>query len=220
MHQTVIGLEALKQFEMADEYPDVVIGCVGGGSNFAGFAFPFLREKLQSGKDTRFVAVEPTACPTLTKGAYTFDYGDTARMAPIVKMHTLGHTFVPPGIHAGGLRYHGMAPHICALHDHGLIEALAVNQIETFDAAMQFIRTEGIVPAPESAHAIRVAIDEALRCREEGKEEVIAFNLSGHGQFDLTAYDAFLKGNLEDYEYPKEHIELAMQELPEVAMKG
>jgi tryptophan synthase beta chain len=219
MHQTVIGLEALKQFEMADEYPDVVIGCVGGGSNFAGFAFPFLREKLQSGKDTRFVAVEPMACPTITKGTYTFDYGDTARMAPIVKMHTLGHTFVPPGIHAGGLRYHGMAPHICALYDHGVIEALAVNQIETFEAALQFIRTEGIVPAPESAHAIRAAIDEALRCREEGKEEVIAFNLSGHGHFDLTAYDAFFKGNLEDYEYPTEHIELAMQQLPEVSIQ-
>jgi tryptophan synthase beta chain len=216
MHQTVIGQEALKQFEKADEYPDVVIGCAGGGSNFAGLAFPFVRENLRNGKRTRIVAVEPTACPTLTKGTYTFDYGDTAEMAPIVKMHTLGHSFVPPGIHAGGLRYHGMAPHVCALYEAGEIEAVAVGQVETFEAAVIFARAEGILPAPESSHAIRVALDEALRCKREGSEEVIVFNLSGHGHFDLTAYDSYLKGELVNYEYPQEKIEAAMASLPEV----
>ncbi|MGD8622496.1 MAG: TrpB-like pyridoxal phosphate-dependent enzyme [Anaerolineales bacterium] len=216
MHQTVIGKEALKQFDKADEYPDVVIGCVGGGSNFAGLAFPFIRENLRDGKRTRIVAVEPTACPTLTKGTYTFDYGDTAQMAPIVKMHTLGHSFVPPGIHAGGLRYHGMAPHICALYDAGEIEAIAVGQLETFEAALTFARAEGILPAPESSHAIRVAIDEALRCKEEGSEQVIVFNLSGHGHFDLSAYDSYMKGELVNYDYPEENIEAAMATLPEV----
>lgn len=216
MHQTVIGQEALKQFEKADEYPDVVIGCAGGGSNFAGLAFPFVRENLRNGKHTRLVAVEPTACPTLTKGTYTFDYGDTAEMAPIVKMHTLGHTFVPPGIHAGGLRYHGMAPHVCALYEAGEIEAIAVGQVETFEAALTFARAEGILPAPESSHAIRVALDEALRCKRDGSEEVIVFNLSGHGHFDLTAYDSYLKGELVNYEYPQEKIEAAMASLPQV----
>jgi tryptophan synthase beta chain len=216
MHQTVIGLEALKQFELAGEYPDVVIGCVGGGSNFAGFAFPFLHQNFTAGRKTRVVAVEPTACPTLTKGAYTYDYGDTAAMAPIVKMHTLGHTFIPAGIHAGGLRYHGMAPHVSALCNHGDIEAVAVNQLPTFQAAVDFARTEGILPAPESAHAIRVAIDEALRCKQEGTSRVIAFNLSGHGHFDLGAYDAYLHGQLVDYEYPAENIAEAMQHLPQV----
>jgi tryptophan synthase beta chain len=218
MHQTVIGLEALKQFEIAGEYPDVVIGCVGGGSNFSGFAFPFVREKLTAGRVTRFVAVEPTACPSLTRGRYTFDYGDTAETAPIVKMHTLGHTFVPPGIHAGGLRYHGMAPHVCALYAHGDIEAVAVGQLATFAAAVQFARSEGILPAPESAHAIRVAIDEALQCKREGTRRVIAFNLSGHGHFDLGAYDAYLHGRLEDYAYPEDKIEEAMQFLPQVSV--
>jgi tryptophan synthase beta chain len=216
MHQTVVGQEALKQFEMAGEYPDMVIGCVGGGSNFSGFVFPFLHQNFTAGKKTRVIAVEPTACPTLTKGRYTFDYGDTAEMAPIVKMHTLGHTFVPPGIHAGGLRYHGMAPHVCALYDHGDIEAVAVKQIPTFQAAVQFARAEGILPAPESAHAIRVVIDEALKAKVEGKKRVIGFNLSGHGHFDLGAYDAFLQGKLEDYEYPTELVEQAMTHLPEV----
>jgi tryptophan synthase beta chain len=216
MHQTVVGQEALKQFEMAGEYPDMVIGCVGGGSNFSGFVFPFLHQNFTAGKKTRVIAVEPTACPTLTKGRYTFDYGDTAAMAPIVKMHTLGHTFVPPGIHAGGLRYHGMAPHVCALYDHGDIEAVAVKQIPTFQAAVQFARAEGILPAPESAHAIRVAIDEALKAKAEGKKRVIGFNLSGHGHFDLGAYDAFLHGKLEDYEYPEALVEQAMTHLPEV----
>jgi tryptophan synthase beta chain len=216
MHQTVIGLEALKQFELAGEYPDVVIGCIGGGSNFSGFAFPFLYQNFTAGKSTRFVAVEPTACPTLTKGQYTFDYGDTAEMAPIVKMHTLGHSFLPPGIHAGGLRYHGMAPHISALYDHGDIEAIAVDQVDTFEAAITFARSEGILPAPESSHAIRGAIIEALKAKESGEQKVIAFNLSGHGHFDLSAYDAYLKGQLERYEYPAHKVKEAMQSLPKV----
>ncbi|OGO15983.1 MAG: TrpB-like pyridoxal-phosphate dependent enzyme [Chloroflexi bacterium RBG_16_48_8] len=217
MHQSVIGLEALKQFEMADEYPDIVIGCVGGGSNFAGFAFPFLHKKFTEGKATRFIAVEPTACPTLTKGPYTFDYGDTAKSAPIVKMHTLGHTFVPPGIHAGGLRYHGMAPHISALCHHGAIEAVALNQLSTFKAAVLFAQAEGIIPAPETAHAIKAAIDEALKCKEEGTKKVIAFNFSGHGLLDLAAYDAYLQDELVDYAYPDELIQETTKDLPQVS---
>ncbi len=216
MHQSVIGLETLKQFEMADEYPDIVIGCVGGGSNFAGLAFPFLHEKFADGKDTRFIAVEPTACPTLTKGLYAFDYGDSAKTAPIVKMHTLGHSFIPAGIHAGGLRYHGMAPHICALYENGDLEAVAVHQLGTFKAAIEFARTEGIIPAPETAHAVKVTIDEALKCKEEGTSKVIVFNFSGHGFLDLAAYDAYLKDELVDYEYPADKIEEAIKDLPEV----
>ncbi len=218
MHQTVIGLEALKQMELAGEYPDIVIGCVGGGSNFAGFAFPFLHQNFTAGKNTRVIAVEPTACPTLTKGKYTFDYGDTARMAPIVKMHTLGHSFVPPGIHAGGLRYHGMAPHVSALYDNGDIEAVAVDQVSSFGAASIFARAEGIIPAPESSHAICAALNEAARCKEEGVSRVIAFNLSGHGIFDLSAYDAYMKGQLQAYAYPEEMVRQAMEALPEVAL--
>ena len=218
MHQTVVGLEAIKQFEMAGEYPDVVVGCIGGGSNFAGFTFPFLHQNFTNGKNTRVVAAEPMACPTLTKGLYTFDYGDTAAMAPIVKMHTLGHTFVPAGIHAGGLRYHGMAPHICALYDNGDIEAVALHQTATFEAAVQFAQAEGIIPAPETAHAIKATIDEALKCKESGEAKVIAFNLSGHGHFDLGAYDAYLKNDLEDYEYPDEAVREAMTHLPEVSL--
>ena len=220
MHQTVIGEESLKQMDMAGEYPDVVISCVGGGSNFAGIAYPFLRENLKNGKRTRLLAVEPTAAPSLTKGIYTFDYGDTARMAPIVKMHTLGHSFVPPAIHAGGLRYHGMAPGLCALYDAGHIEAIAVPQKATFDAAIQFARAEGIVPAPESAHGIRAAIDEALDARAKGEKRVILFNLSGHGHFDLGAYESYLTGKLEDYEYPEEAVKEAMRKLPEVSFPG
>lgn len=216
MHQTVIGEEALKQMDLAGEYPDVVIGCVGGGSNFAGIAYPFLRQNLREGKRTRLLAVEPTATPSLTRGLYTFDYGDSARLAPIVKMHTLGHDFVPAPIHAGGLRYHGMAPSLCALFDAGYIEAVAIPQLPTFDAAVQFARSEGIVPAPESAHAIRVAIDEALDAKEKGEKRVILFNLSGHGHFDLSAYESYLNGELEDYEYPREAIEKAMLTLPKV----
>ncbi len=218
MHQTVIGEEALKQMDMAGEYPDVVIGCVGGGSNFAGLAYPFLRQNLRDGQRTRLVAVEPTATPSLTKGVYAFDYGDTAQMAPIVKMYTLGHTFMPPGIHAGGLRYHGMAPSLSALYDAGYIEAVAVPQVATFEAAMLFTRTEGILPAPESAHAIRAAIDEALDAKARGEKRVILFNLSGHGHFDMMAYQQYLAGKLEDYEYPSERVFESMQHLPKVEM--
>jgi tryptophan synthase beta chain len=216
LHQSVIGEEALKQMDMAGEYPDVVIGCVGGGSNFAGLAYPFLRQNLLDGQRARLLAVEPTATPSLTKGIYTFDYGDTAKMAPIVKMHTLGHDFVPPPIHAGGLRYHGMAPSICALYDAGHIEAKAVPQLETFEAAVQFAHTEGIIPAPESAHAIRAAIDEALDAKEKGEKRVILFNLSGHGNFDMTSYQAYLSGKLENYEYPAEAIAASLEKLPKV----
>jgi len=216
MHQTVVGEEALKQMEMAGEYPDVIIGCVGGGSNYAGLAYPFLRQNLKGGKRTRFIAVEPTATPSITKGAYAFDYGDTAKMAPIVKMYTLGHSFVPPSIHAGGLRYHGMAPSMSAFCKAGLMEAIAVPQLTTFEAAVQFARAEGIVPAPETAHAIRVAIDEALDAKEKGEKRVILFNFSGHGHFDLSAYQAYLSGKLEDYAYPAEEIQAAMKDLPQV----
>lgn len=217
-HQSIIGEEALKQMDMAGEYPDVVIGCVGGGSNFAGIAYPFLRQNLKDGQRTRLVAVEPTATPSITKGAYTFDYGDTAKMAPIVKMHTLGHEFVPPAIHAGGLRYHGMAPSLSAFCDAGLIEAVSVKQRATFEAAVSFAKTEGIIPAPETSHAVRVAIDEALDAKEKGEKRTILFNLSGHGHFDLAAYEAYMGEELEDFEYPAEAVEAAMENLPKVKM--
>lgn len=216
LHQTVIGEEALKQMDLAGEYPDVVIGCVGGGSNFSGLAFPFLRENLCGGKNTRLVAVEPAAAPSLTRGLYTFDYGDTARMAPVVKMHTLGHDFTPPAIHAGGLRYHGMAPTLSALYNAGHIQAVAVKQLPTFEAAVIFARAEGILPAPESAHAIRVAIDEALEAKEKEEKRIILFNLSGHGHFDLSAYNAYLSGTLEDFDYPEEAIANIAAHLPKV----
>jgi tryptophan synthase beta chain len=215
MHQSVIGQECIKQMEMADEYPDVVIGCVGGGSNFGGCAFPFVHKNLTEGRKTRLVAVEPKATPTLTKGLYVYDYGDTAMMAPILKMFTLGHDFIPAPIHAGGLRYHGMAPQICMLYEAGYIEAVAVPQIETFTAAIQFAQTEGIVPAPESAHAIRAAIDEALDAKEKGEARVILFNLSGHGLLDLAAYDSYLQGNLVDDTLEITHEEIQAN-LPEV----
>ncbi|MBG0784183.1 MAG: TrpB-like pyridoxal phosphate-dependent enzyme [Anaerolineaceae bacterium] len=198
LHQSVIGQECLKQMDLAGEYPDVVIGCVGGGSNFGGIAFPFLRENLTGGRQTRLLAVEPKATPSLTKGVYAFDYGDTAKMAPVVKMYTLGHDFVPAPIHAGGLRYHGMSPQICALYDAGYIEAISVPQLPTFEAAILFAQAEGTIPAPESAHAIRAAIDEALDAKEKGEERVILFNLSGHGLLDLSAYDAYNQGLLVD----------------------
>ena len=216
MHQTVIGQEAMAQMELAGEEPDVVIGCVGGGSNFAGLAFPFLRRTLREGARTRFLAVEPTACPSLTKGVYAYDYGDTAKMAPVVKMYTLGHTFVPAGIHAGGLRYHGMAPLLSVLAKAGYIEAVAYPQNTVFAAAVQFARSEGIVPAPETAHAVRAAIDQALQCKQTGVRKVILFNLSGHGHFDLAAYDAYLGGGLEDYEYPASEVARTLQDLPVV----
>jgi tryptophan synthase beta chain len=218
MHQTVIGEEALKQMDMAGEYPDVVIGCVGGGSNFAGIAYPFLRENLKEGQRTRLVAVEPTATPSITRGAYAFDYGDTAKMAPVVKMYTLGHSFVPPSIHAGGLRYHGMAPSLSAFCNAGLIDAVSVPQLSTFEAAVQFAQAEGIIPAPETAHAIRVAIDEALDAKQKGEKRVILFNFSGHGHFDLTAYQAYLGGKLQNYAHPAEAIADAMKDLPQVAL--
>lgn len=218
MHQSVIGEESLKQMDLAGEYPDVVIGCVGGGSNFAGIAYPFLRENLRNGQRTRLLAVEPSATPSLTKGVYAFDYGDTARMAPIVKMHTLGHDFVPPPIHAGGLRYHGMAPSICSLYDAGYIQAVAVSQLETFQAAVDFAKSEGIIPAPESAHAIRAAIDEALEAKAREEKRVILFNLSGHGNLDLTAYQTYLSGKLVDYTYPDVEIKRSMQNLPKVGI--
>ena len=218
MHQTVNGLEALQQMEMAGEYPDMVIGCIGGGSNFAGFAYPFLWKKFTEGKAIRVIAVEPASCPSVTHGRYAFDYGDTAATGPVIKMHTLGHTFVPPGIHAGGLRYHGMAPSISALVEHGDIEARAVHQVATFEAAVQFSKSEGILAAPESAHAIRAAIDEALKCKETGEKKVIAFNLSGHGHFDMGAYEQYHQGTLQDFAYPQEAIERAMADLPAVAM--
>jgi tryptophan synthase beta chain len=217
MHQTVIGQEAIEQMQMAGEEPDVVIGCVGGGSNFAGLAFPFMRTRLVEGASTRFVAAEPTSCPTLTKGTYTYDFGDTIGLTPLVKMDTLGHTFVPPAIHAGGLRYHGMAPLISQLHREGHIEAVAHPQLAVFDAAVQFSESEGIVPAPESAHAVRSAIDEALEAKERGEERVILFNLSGHGMLDLGAYERYFAGELEDYEYPEERIEEALKSVPAVA---
>ncbi len=216
LHQTVIGEESLKQMDLANEYPDVVIGCVGGGSNFSGIAFPFLRENLRSGQRTRLVAVEPAATPSLTRGIYAFDYGDTARMAPVVKMHTLGHDFIPPSIHAGGLRYHGMAPALSALVDAGLVEAVAVRQLETFEAARLFAHTEGLVPAPESAHAIRAAIDEALQAKAQGEKRVILFNLSGHGNFDLAAYNAFNSGALENDDLSEEDIANIPDRLPQV----
>ncbi len=218
LHQTVIGEEALKQMEMAGEYPDVVIGCVGGGSNFAGIAFPFLRENLRNGQRTRLLAVEPTATPSLTRGIYTFDYGDTAKMAPVVKMHTLGHDFMPSPIHAGGLRYHGMAPALSALFDAGLVDAVAVRQKDVFEAAVLFTQTEGTLPAPESAHAIRTAIDEALEAKLLGEKRIILFNLSGHGNFDLSAYNAYNSGILEDHDIPEEAIATISQRVPQVVM--
>jgi tryptophan synthase beta chain len=218
LHQTVIGQEALAQMEKAGEYPDVVIGCVGGGSNFAGLAFPFVGQNRRGGRRTRIVAAEPTACPTLTRGRYAYDLGDTVGLTPLVKMYTLGHTFVPPAIHAGGLRYHGDAPLVCQLVHEGLIEAVAHPQLRTFEAGVQFARSEGILPAPEANHAVRSAIDEALKAREAGERRVILFNLSGHGHFDMGAYDAYFAGQLEDYEYPEAAIEEALKHLPKVGV--
>jgi tryptophan synthase beta chain len=217
LHQTVVGLETRKQLEKAGDYPDILVGCVGGGSNFAGFFLPFLKEKLE-GKPLRMVCAESMACPSLTKGLYAYDYGDTAGVAPIAKMDTLGHTFVPAPIHAGGLRYHGMAPMISALYEKGLVEAVAFYQNSVFEAALDFAQAEGFIPAPESAHAIKAVMDEALKCREAGESKVIAFNFSGHGHFDLGAYETYLAGQLEDYEYPDEKVKEALKDLPKVAV--
>ena len=198
LHQSVIGIEAIKQMEMAGEDPDVIIGCAGGGSNFAGIAFPFIQRKIKEGRKYRIIAVEPESCPSLTKGELRYDFGDTAETTPLMMMHTLGHNFMPPSIHAGGLRYHGMAPMVSHCKKLGLIDAVAVPQIKVFKAAVQFARTEGIVPAPESSHAISVAIDEAIKCREENKKKVIVFNLSGNGLLDLAAYDTYLSGKMHE----------------------
>jgi len=215
LHQTVIGLEAKKQLEIIDEYPDVIFACCGGGSNFAGISFPFIMDKFKGSK-VRAVAVEPTACPTLTKGIYAYDYGDTAKMAPIAKMYTLGHDFMPAGIHAGGLRYHGDSALVSQLYHEGYIEAKAYGQKSVFDAAVMFARTEGIIPAPESSHAIRAAIDEALLAKEAGEEKVILFCLSGHGYFDMTSYDMYFSEQLEDVEYSQEEVEKCIKKLPQV----
>ncbi|HXV22204.1 MAG TPA: TrpB-like pyridoxal phosphate-dependent enzyme [Desulfuromonadales bacterium] len=215
LHQTVIGIEAREQLAIAGDYPDVVIGCHGGGSNFAGIGFPFVADKA-NGKNVRVLAIEPASCPTLTRGVYAFDYGDTAKMAPVAKMYTLGHDFMPPGIHAGGLRYHGASPLVSQLVHAGIVEARAVHQLACFEAAVLFSRSEGIIPAPESSHAIRGAIDEALLAKEEGKEKTILFNLSGHGHVDMTAYDDFFAGKLTDYEYPAEAIKESLAHLPKV----
>jgi tryptophan synthase beta chain len=216
LHQTVIGQECKKQLEQAGDYPDMVIGCVGGGSSFAGIAFPFIYDRLTQDRDIQFIAVEPEACPSITRGAFTYDFGDTAQMTPLIKMYTLGHTFVPPPIHSGGLRYHGMSPLISHLCDAGIVEARAVYQQAIFEAAMLFARTEGILPAPEPTHAIKVTIDEALKCKESGESKVILFNLCGHGHFDLFAYEAHLSGRLEDYAYPQADIEKAIAGLPQL----
>ncbi|HEY1568430.1 MAG TPA: TrpB-like pyridoxal phosphate-dependent enzyme [Solirubrobacteraceae bacterium] len=214
LHQTVIGQEAIAQMEMAGEYPDIVVGCVGGGSNFGGLAFPFLRQVIRDGARTRFVAAEPAACPTLTRGIYAYDFGDTAGLTPLMPMYTLGHDFVPPPVHAGGLRYHGDAPLVCALVKAGMVAPRAYRQNETFDAAVRFARTEGIIPAPEPAHAIRAVIEEAEAAREAGEERVILFGLCGHGHFDLSAYDAYLAGQLEDPEFSQDELNRALSALP------
>ena len=216
MHQTIIGLESIRQLEMADTYPDVVVGCTGGGSNFAGIAFPFIGQGLRGGKMPRIVAVEPAACPSLTRGKYAYDFGDTGHMTPLTKMHTLGSSFTPPGFHAGGLRYHGMAPLVSHLKELNLIEAVAYTQVECFAAGVQFARTEGIVPAPEANHAVKGAIEEALRCKREGRSETILFNLCGHGHFDMTAYQKYFAGELTDESYDEKELAMALAGLPSV----
>jgi tryptophan synthase beta chain len=216
LHQTVVGQEALKQLEMAGDYPDIIVGCTGGGSNFAGITFPFIGAKLRGERDVRIVAVEPASCPSLTKGMYAYDFGDTSMMTPLVKMHTLGHTFVPEGIHAGGLRYHGMAPLVSHLVELGHVEPRAETQLRCFEAGIQFARAEGIIPAPEATHAVRAAIDEALLCKQAGESKVILFNLCGHGHFDMQAYSDYMAGKLEDHEYSTEEVAMALAGLPSV----
>jgi tryptophan synthase beta chain len=218
LHQTVIGEEAIAQLEMAGDYPDIVVGCTGGGSNFAGIAFPFIGAGLRGGKQPRVIACEPSACPSLTRGRYAYDFGDTGHLTPLVKMHTLGSTFVPPGFHAGGLRYHGMAPLVSLLLELGLIEARAYGQTGCFEAGLTFARSEGVLPAPEANHAVKGAIDEALRCREEGRSRTILFNLCGHGHFDMQAYSDYLSGKLEDRDYDASALASALAGLPEVAV--
>jgi tryptophan synthase beta chain len=215
LHQTVIGSEAIKQLEMAGEMPDVVIGCVGGGSNFAGVAYPFLRKRLRDGDEIRFVGAEPAACPTLTRGRYAYDFGDTVGMTPLMPMYTLGHDSVPPPVHAGGLRYHGDAPSLSALVKEGLVEAVAIKQNDAFESAVRFARCEGIIPAPEPAHAIRAVFDEAEAAKQAGEERVILFNLCGHGHLDLSAYQAYLAGELSDVEFPQSELDAALEHLPD-----
>ncbi len=217
LHQTVIGLEAMEQMAMAGDEPDVVLGCTGGGSNFAGLAMPYVGRKIKGQYHARVVAVEPAACPSLTKGRFTYDFGDTGHLTPLVKMHTLGSTFVPPGIHAGGLRYHGMAPLVSHVMDLGLMEAITVHQLDAFAAGIQFARSEGIIPAPEANHAVAGAVREALRAKEEGKPRTILFSLSGHGHFDMQSYIDYQAGKLENYEYPAEEIAMALAGLPTVS---
>lgn len=218
LHQTVIGLEARQQMEMADDYPDILIACAGGGSNAAGLIFPFLKDKLDGSRpDMRAVFVESTACPSMTRGKYAYDWGDTAKTGPVAKMHTVGHSFIPAPVHAGGLRYHGMAPSICALLDQGVVEARAYHQNAVLGAAESFARAEGLIVAPETAHAIKAVYDEAMRCKESGEAKTILFNASGHGHFDLAAYDAFHRGELPDYELEQEKLERALSELPQIA---
>lgn len=214
LHQTIIGQEAKKQFEIAGDKPDILIACVGGGSNFGGFTFPFIGEMLRKEANYRVIAVEPAACPSLTKGVYAYDFGDTAHLTPLIKMHTLGSTFIPPKIHAGGLRYHGMAPTVSYLKEKGFIEATAVEQNDCFQAGLIFAKTEGIIPAPESNHAVRVAIDEAIKCKEKGESKVIAFNLSGHGNFDLQAYEDYLSNKLNNNKLDEKLLDLSMEKLP------
>jgi tryptophan synthase beta chain len=216
LHQTVVGQEAMAQLEMAGDYPDIVVGCTGGGSNFAGIAFPFLGAQLRGGKKVKIIAVEPAACPSLTRGKYAYDFGDTGHLTPLVKMHTLGSTFTPPGFHAGGLRYHGMAPIVSHIKQLGLIDAIAYHQITCFDAGVMFARAEGILPAPEANHAVKGAIDEALKCREEGKSRVILFNLCGHGHFDMQAYMDYFAGKLTDQVYDEKELAMALAGLPSV----
>jgi tryptophan synthase beta chain len=217
LHQTVVGLEAKQALEEIGDYPDIIVGCVGGGSNFAGLYLPFIKDKIDGKKpDLRVINVEPYSCPTLTKGPYTYDFGDEAGLTPLLKMYTLGHGFIPPPVHAGGLRYHGMAPIICHLLNLGLVEARAVHQLETFEAGVMFAQNEGIIAAPETDHAIRVTIDEALACKESGEAKTILFNNSGHGHFDMASYEAYLAGKLEDYEYPQHKIEEALKAVPKV----
>jgi tryptophan synthase beta chain len=215
LHQTVIGQETIAQMEMAGDEPDVVIACVGGGSNFGGLVFPWLRRVLRDGAKTRFLAAEPAACPTLTRGVYAYDFGDTAGLTPLMPMYTLGHDFVPPPVHAGGLRYHGDSPIVCALVRHGLVEARAYRQNESFAAAVRFARVEGIIPAPEPTHALRAVVEEAEAAREAGEERVILFGLCGHGNFDMAAYDAYLGGTMEDPEFSEADLEAALAKLPE-----
>jgi len=218
LHQTIIGLETKKQLEMAGDYPDIIVGCIGGGSNFAGMYLPFVKDKIDGErKDLRVINVEPASCPTVTKGLYAYDFGDEAGMTPLLRMYTLGHEFMPPPVHAGGLRYHGMAPIICHLHKLGLVEAQAVHQLATFEAGVTFARNEGIISAPETDHAIRVTIEEALKCRMSGEAKTILLAHSGHGHVDMAAYDAYLAGKLQDYEYPDEAIRAALDRLPQVA---